>query len=518
MKKVIAFVILYSSFVILLCSSANAQWEDAQVQRLTFDHSACKVIGLHLGDNDKLCMFYRRWQWNPLVQPYRDTLMVMFKEKDQAWTQPQKIGYEPFDLSVFDKYPTYEARSELIHIFYTSYPYFGRAETLYYWNTGMQPSEPVKVDWLNSTYNQEYNSLATEVDTLGNVHVAWHVDFDSAGSGWYRVMYASNSTGDWIKQEVSLPIGLGGFGSGNTEMSIQDNGAAHIIYHGEPHCGLECNSFYVRNDSLNSTNWVMDTVPKPPRPLWYFGAGEIEVDVNDTVHLLCFGCIAEDCVWAGLTRSFYYRRAVDDTLWTDYEIIPDSMFAVGQMFIDRQSIPHVLEYDSYHWYFTGREGGSWDEPYQILDDTYWAKPFLYVLDSQGKGHGVFSGCLFPFMAQDDSLEVFYFGASGSSVEDRSRDETKPLFQLLGNYPNPFNQNTLIVYSLNLARPMTVRLIIRNVLGEEVKELVNSVHKTGRYEVLWDGTNSSGKEVASGIYFYQLRVAEGEKVRKMLLVK
>ena len=355
-------------------------------------------------------------------------------------------------------------------------------------------------------------------DDFGNVHIGWHMDFDSVSSNWYRVIYANNSSGGWVKHEVSPAIWLGGFGSGPTEMSIQENGAAHIIYHGEPYCGLECNSSYVRNDSLNSTDWITEAAPKPVRPLWYYGAGEMEVDVNDTVHLLCYGCIVEDCVWGGLTRTFYYRRAVGDTLWTDYEIIPDSLFAIGQMFIDEQSIPHVLEEESYHWYFSGREGGSWHEPYLILDDTYWVSPFLYVLDSEGKGHGVFSGCLFPFMAQDDSIEVFYFGASGSSVEDELQEETRPLFQLVGNYPNPFNQNTVIVYSLNLARPAPVRLIIRNVLGEEVKELVSSVQRSGCYQVVWDAKNSSGKEVASGVYFYQLQVAEGEKVKKMLLVK
>ncbi len=517
MRKRIAFVIFCSSLVILLCPATQAQWEEAEVQRLTFDHSACKVIGLHLGENDKLCVFYRRWLWDPQVQPYRDTLMVMFKEKGQAWTQPEKIGHEPFDLWGYDEYPTYDPKSGVIHIFYTS---LSAAETLYYWHTGKRRSEPVKVDWLNSTYNQEYHSLATEVDTLGNVHVAWHVDFDSVGSGWYRVIYANNSSGSWVKQQVSGTIWLGGFGSGPTEMSVQGNGAAHIIYHGEPYCGLECNSFYVRNDSLNSINWVTDTVPKPSRPLWHYGAGKIEVDVNDTVHLECFGCINWDCVWQGQGRAFYYRKAVQDTLWTGPEIIPDSLFVSGQMFVDHQSIPYVLQRDPSTgcWFLADRTGGVWHDPYEILDDTYWISPLLFALDSQGRGHAVFSGCLFPYMAQDDSMEVFYFGASGTSVEQASEEQARPPFQLVGNYPNPFNQSTTVVYTLSLLRPMPVSLVIYNILGDEVRGLVNSVQEPGRYQVSWDGNNNSGKEVASGVYFCKLRVAEGEEVRKMLLIK
>ena len=66
MKKVLAFVILYSSFVILVCSSTNAQWEGAQIQRLTYDNLPNEVIGLHIyevsglyiDDTDKLHLFY----------------------------------------------------------------------------------------------------------------------------------------------------------------------------------------------------------------------------------------------------------------------------------------------------------------------------------------------------------------------------------------------------------------------------------------------------------------------------
>jgi hypothetical protein len=469
--------------------------------------------------------------------------MVMFKEKGDQWSQPQKVGYEPFDLWAFDKWPTYDPRNEFIHIFYASYPYLGRAETLYYWNTEMERSEPVKVDWLDSTYGQEYHSLATEVDTLGNVHVAWHVDFDSAGSSWYRVIYANNSTGMWVKQQLSPTMQLGGFESGETELSVQSNGAAHVVYPGEPYCGLECNSFHVRNDSLNSTDWHTDTIPRPPRPLYYYGGAIIKVDVNDRIHLITGGCIQEDCVGAGKVRRFYYYKQSQDSIWVGPELILDSLFDISGVFIDRQSIPFVVEWSPYTYchFFSDREQGFWREPYQIFDTAsicyapssiYASRP-SFVLDSQGQGHAVFAGCLRQFMGQEDSLEIYYCGPPFTSVEDSSQELEKHSFQLFQNYPNPFNSVTAIKYAVsNGPSPLIhITLKIYNILGKEVRELVNKQQSGGTYTVYWDGKNNSGKEVASGIYFYQLtvgqahrpeqnggRAGEHKETKKLVLIK
>jgi hypothetical protein len=517
MKRLLPFLVLCLLFFFLLPRpSLKAQWENAQVQRLTFDQSSCRVIGLYLGNNDKLCVFYDKWSWDPLVQPYRDTLMVISKE-GQAWSQPQKIGYEPFDLSAFSKYLTYDARSGRTHIFYTSYPYFGRAETLYYWNTEIQPSEPVKVGWLNSTYGQEYSSVATEVDTMGNVHVAWHVDFDSASSGWYKVMYANNSTGEWITQQVSPPIYLGGMGSGPVEFCVQRNGTAHITYLGDVGSDL---SYYTRNDSLNSQDWHTEMVPKPSRPLWQYGAVFLTADANDVVHLMTGGCIEEYCIGDGTTRFFYYFRPAEDTIWQGPELILDSLFFLSQIFIDSQSVPYVLEIDqsTYGWCFTDRREGFWQEPYQILDFTYYAEGFPFVLDSQGRGHAVFAGCLSQFMGQSDSLEIFYFGAPLSSVEDDPDQQTGIGFRLFQNSPNPFNQSTVIHYSLDAVHPVHATLRLYNILGQEVRELVNARQSRGNYRAYWDGKDNSGNEVSSGVYFCILRAEERKEERKMVLIK
>ena len=90
------------------------------------------------------------------------------------------------------------------------------------------------------------------------------------------------------------------------------------------------------------------------------------------------------------------------------------------------------------------------------------------------------------------------------------------FALYQNYPNPFNPSTVIGFEL--ARSSNVRLTVTNILGQEVKTLVNEVLSGGVHEVVWDGAEEGGRGVASGIYFYRIDAGDFQDVRKMLLVR
>ncbi len=91
-----------------------------------------------------------------------------------------------------------------------------------------------------------------------------------------------------------------------------------------------------------------------------------------------------------------------------------------------------------------------------------------------------------------------------------------VLSLSQNYPNPFNPSTKIRYEVPAETYVTVR--IYNMLGQEVRSLVNTVKGVGRYEVDWDGTNDAGQQVASGLYIYRLDAGKISKTRKMLFVK
>jgi hypothetical protein len=96
------------------------------------------------------------------------------------------------------------------------------------------------------------------------------------------------------------------------------------------------------------------------------------------------------------------------------------------------------------------------------------------------------------------------------------------YELEQNYPNPFNATTALIYNLpNIgAQPAPVRLAVYNLLGQQIKSLIDEKQQPGRHTVYWDGTNQQGQPVASGVYFYRLEVSGVEFVKsgKMILMK
>jgi hypothetical protein len=90
------------------------------------------------------------------------------------------------------------------------------------------------------------------------------------------------------------------------------------------------------------------------------------------------------------------------------------------------------------------------------------------------------------------------------------------FELEQNFPNPFNPETVIRYSLRANE--AVKLTIYNTLGQQVRVLVDDYQVAGLHSLTWDGASSDGSPVASGIYFYRLQAGDYSETRKMTLLK
>ena len=90
------------------------------------------------------------------------------------------------------------------------------------------------------------------------------------------------------------------------------------------------------------------------------------------------------------------------------------------------------------------------------------------------------------------------------------------YALEQNVPNPFNPSTTIEYRLPEAGD--VQLVIYNLLGQEIRTLVQETMDAGFHSVVWDGTDEFGKQVASGIYIYRMSVGDITKVQRMMLLK
>jgi flagellar hook assembly protein FlgD len=90
------------------------------------------------------------------------------------------------------------------------------------------------------------------------------------------------------------------------------------------------------------------------------------------------------------------------------------------------------------------------------------------------------------------------------------------FALHQNHPNPFNPITTLRY--DLPENGHVNITIYDMLGREIRTLVNSTQDVGYRSVIWDATNDYGKPVSAGVYLYQIQAGEFVQTRKMVLLK
>ena len=90
------------------------------------------------------------------------------------------------------------------------------------------------------------------------------------------------------------------------------------------------------------------------------------------------------------------------------------------------------------------------------------------------------------------------------------------FALHSNFPNPFNPTTTIKY--DLPENGSVSLMIYDIMGREIRHLVNETQNAGFKAIMWDGTNNYGHQVGTGMYLYQIKAGSFVQTRKMILMK
>lgn len=101
-------------------------------------------------------------------------------------------------------------------------------------------------------------------------------------------------------------------------------------------------------------------------------------------------------------------------------------------------------------------------------------------------------------------------------ENRTNSELPKRFLLAQNYPNPFYSKTLISYRLVQQPTTKISLKIYNLIGQEIKTLVDGFQAPGFYRFLWDGKNDFGEKLPTGAYRYMLKGEDFREGKKMVL--
>ena len=171
-------------------------------------------------------------------------------------------------------------------------------------------------------------------------------------------------------------------------------------------------------------------------------------------------------------------------------------------------------------FIIGGRGGNFDEfqAFNLLNDT-WHQLNTMPTAREGLVAEMVDGKVYCITGSDPSGFPFFKAnqeARGMIVGVEKTEYLPTDFVLDQNYPNPFNPSTTIEYYL--PKSTDVVLKIYNILGDEIKTLVNEYQSAGNKTYKWDGTDNAGQKTASGIYFYKAQLGEKVITKKMILMK
>lgn len=117
---------------------------------------------------------------------------------------------------------------------------------------------------------------------------------------------------------------------------------------------------------------------------------------------------------------------------------------------------------------------------------------------------------------NDSIFVYYFDSPVGLDDEELVPAVPESFQLMQNFPNPFNSTTTISYYL--PRRENVNISVYNILGQKIQTIYDNNTPAGFHSIEWDANDSKTQAVASGIYFYNIKAGDFSEARKMLFLK
>lgn len=130
-----------------------------------------------------------------------------------------------------------------------------------------------------------------------------------------------------------------------------------------------------------------------------------------------------------------------------------------------------------------------------------------------------NGVVYPIWTRMDGRDLSVWVALLRDTVAVSVADGEPIpseFGLAQNIPNPFNQSTRISFALE--RESRIALEVYTLLGAKVKVLAQGTYPRGRYSVVWDGTDASGRAMPSGVYFYRVTTPQRVETRRMVLLR
>jgi hypothetical protein len=363
----------------------------------------------------------------------------------------------------------------------------------------------------NGPGNSLDNAQAIAVDDSGYVYVTGYSVGDGTHNDYATIKYHSNGDTAWVRryhrvgQTQERPSAIAVDDSGNVYVTGNGEGATDYDYLTVKYYPDGDTAWLRRYDGpVNGSDYATAIAVDDSGYVYVAGSSEGTGTYHDYVTIKYDP--AGNQVWV---RRYDYGVSGSDKAY--------------DMAIDGSSSVYV----------TGHSGGggtvSFDYAtikYLSNGDTAWVmryngpasgSDYAQAIAVDDSGNVCVTGYSDEGSGTDNDFCTIKYVQTSSGVKDETGDRERPSeFVLSQNYPNPFNPSTKIKFTL--AKSGFVVLQIYDTLGRKVRNLVSEELSSGYKSVIWDGRNDEGKDVASGVYFYQLKVGDLSEPKKMLLLK
>ena len=381
-------------------------------------------------------------------------------------------------------------------------------------------STPVEVS-NNDLRNEEPSVI---VNSAGTVFVVWNTDTEADGLEWILCSTSSDGGTTWGSQDtLSSADGiLGGTSteSGRCFLAAGPNGKVVCSWFEVPDDGADQE---IMINQFDGQNWSGEKRVSDNDALGYrYPTAAIDQSENIYVIYRPFSprqslvmkkkgwsdsdwpATADTVVAQGFTGYKPFMGVdMDDNLYVVYR---------ADMVADTTGLEQIS-------YVTSGDGGAtWSDQARLSREWYDAGYVTLAPNVRAGGVDVlWREGYRPLQEDPDSLSLVY---GHIDLIETAINAAQPViannFRLEQNYPNPFNPATEIQYEI--ATPGEYELSVYNLLGQKVVTLFSGNQTTGVHKAIWNGTNQSGLNASSGVYFYKLTGTNLNLTRKMVLMR
>lgn len=396
---------------------------------------------------------------------------------------------------------------------------------------GSSWSSPVKISLHDAN---ECEEASITVDSEENIWVAYNNDGAGEPDEFVYVVNSTDGGATWSSTAEAISSS-GYIGSsitnGRCTIAAGPDGKLTAVWHNGTDYDSGRREIFV--NTYDGSAWtgevmVSDTTSKDREANWYptaamdndaniylvYHTNNVSSDTLNRRYLLLQKKGWEES-WDQSVTSVIHTETANDMLSTSATCDENNVLHL----IYRIDVPEdTTGIDAIVYQYTANGGETWSEQ-MIVSRTNHDAGYATIGARVRTEYGVditFRESFSEFVGDQDTSAIIYVNIPYDIIDDVEQADLPTSFELIRNYPNPFNPTTTFVF--NIVKPGSVSLKIYDILGNEVKTLISNEMFAGQHEITWDGTNNQNQLVTSGIYLARLETLKGRNTIKVQLLK